>query len=163
MSDTENTTQETSNKEDLPQWARDQITKANDQAAKYRVEKNDAVEAAKAEVEKDYTARIEELQAKFNESQEAVNSERHEVDKLKAAIEAGIANDKVLDFADLLKGDNPEELKSHADKLKSLFTTDNEHKSEKQDATDPTQGQGNSLPLNGDPLLNALKSKLNIR
>ena len=162
MSDTENTTQENSNKEDLPQWARDQITKANDQAAKYRVEKNDAVEAAKAEVEKDYTARIEELQAKFNESQEAVNSERHEVDKLKAAIEAGIANDKVLDFADLLKGDNPEELKSHADKLKSLFTN-NEQKSEKQAATDPTQGQGNSLPLNGDPLLNALKSKLNIR
>ena len=91
-----------------------------------------------------------------------MNSERHEVDKLKAAIEAGIANDKVLDFADLLKGDNPEELKSHADKLKSLFTN-NEQKSEKQAATDPTQGQGNSLPLNGDPLLNALKSKLNIR
>lgn len=162
MSDTENTTQENSNKEDLPQWARDQITKANDQAAKYRVEKNDAVEAAKAEVEKDYTTRLEELQAKFDASQETVNSERHEVDKLKAAIEAGIANDKVLDFADLLKGENPEELKSHADKLKSLFTN-NEQKSEKQAATDPTQGQGNSLPLNGDPLLNALKSKLNIR
>ena len=44
------TTAEKKTEDVLPQWARDEITKANNQAAKYRTEKNDAVEAAKKEV-----------------------------------------------------------------------------------------------------------------
>lgn len=146
-------------KEELPQWARDQITKANNQAAKYRTEKNEAVEAAKKEVEDSFASKIEELEAAGQKANEEVTASRHEVDRIKAALEAGIATDKVLSFADLLKGENPDELRSHAESLKELFGTNEAPRTSK--ATDPSQGQGNThLPLNGDPLLEAVMRKI---
>lgn len=146
-------------KEELPQWARDQITKANNQAAKYRTEKNEAVEAAKKEVEDSFASKIEELEAAGQKANDEVTASRHEVDRIKAALEAGIATDKVLSFADLLKGENPDELRSHAESLKELFVTNEAPRASK--ATDPSQGQGNNhLPLNGDPLLEAVMRKI---
>lgn len=146
-------------KEEIPQWARDQITKANNQAAKYRTEKNEAVEAAKKEVEDSFSSKIEELEAAGQKANDEVTASRHEVDRIKAALEAGIATDKVLSFADLLKGENPDELRSHAESLKELFTTEEAPRASK--ATDPSQGQGNNhLPLNGDPLLEAVMRKI---
>ena len=59
-----------------------------------------------------------------------------------------------------MKGDTPEELASHAEELKGLFTTEDSQKSTRK-ATDPSQGTGNTTPLNGDPLLNALMSAVN--
>lgn len=144
----------------LPDWARDQITKANKEAAKYRTEKNEAVEAAKAEVTADFQKRVEELEAQIAAKEGEVGSTRYEVDRLKVAIQAGIDNDKVISFAELLKGDTSEELVSHAEELKKLFTTEEQKKSSVK-ATDPSQGSGNSLPLNGDPLLNAITGIVN--
>lgn len=145
---------------DLPQWARDQITKANNEAAKYRTEKNDAVEAAKAELTESFQTKIQELEAQVAEKSGEEAVARTEVEKLKAAIDAGIKSDKIVSFADLLKGDSPDELRSHADQLKELFSTDDQQKETKNSATDPTQGQGSTLPLNGDPLLKAVTDKL---
>lgn len=139
----------------LPDWAREKLTKANNQAAKYRTEKKEAVEQAKQEAAEEYSSKIEQLEAALQDKDSEIAGGRTEVAKLKAAIAAGVANDKILPFADLLKGDDEEELASHAKELKKLFLTEEEPK--KQPATDPSQGSGNdSLPLNGDPLLNSV-------
>lgn len=150
----------TSGQDVLPDWAREQITKANNQAAKYRTEKNEAVEAAKAEVTADFQKRVSELEAQIEEREGELGSSRHEVDRLKVAIQAGIDSSKVISFSELLKGDSPEELVSHAEELKKLFTTDEQQKSSSK-ATDPSQGSGNTLPLNGDPLLAAVSRLVN--
>lgn len=145
----------------LPDWAREKLTKANNEAAKYRTEKNEAVEAAKKEVADSFNSKIEELEARIKEGDEELGSSRHEVERIKASLEAGISADKVLSFADLLKGDNSEELRSHAESLKELFSAGDAPRSSK--AIDPSQGKGGGVPLNGDPLLNSLKSALNIK
>lgn len=152
-----------SGKDELPQWARDQITEANNQAAKYRTEKNEAIEAAKSEVTKSFESKIEELEAKIQESAATGDTARHEVDRLKVTIQSGISADKALSFADLLKGENEDELRSHADELKKLFTTE-EAGGKTPPATDPSQGNhGQTKPLNGDPLLDAVTSIVNRR
>lgn len=139
---------------------RKDLTDANAEAAKYRVEKKDAVEAAKQEAEQSFTSKIQELEeALANQTTEATTS-RTEVTKLKVALAAGIATDKVESFASILAGDTPEQLASHADELKKLFTTDDSQKSSTP-PTDPTQGIGNHIPLNGDPLLAKVLATVN--
>lgn len=162
MSETTNETASTPVENDvLPDWARDQITKANAEAAKYRTEKKEAVEAAKAEVTASFTSKIEELEAQIKAKEEEGVAARYEVDRLKVALEAGIDADKVTKFAGLLKGTTSEEMKSHAEELKELFTNA-EQPAKRSPALDPTQGTGNPLPLNGDPLLAAVMKSVGI-
>lgn len=162
MSDTENTNEQVTTTEDvLPDWAREKLTKANNEAAKYRTEKNEAVEKAKQEVTESFTAKVEALEAQVAERDSEITAGRHEVEKLRAAIDAGIANDKIFTFADLLKGENAEELRSHAEELKELFVVEQTERS-KVAATDPSQGAGGkTLPLNGDPLLESVMAVIN--
>lgn len=165
MSDSNNASAENvvpQSKAELPQWVQDELTEARNEAAKYRTQKNEAVEAAKAEVTESFSKRVEELEAALSAKDGEAAGSRNEVERLKAALEAGIGADKVLGFADLLKGENPEELRSHAEELKKLFT--NGEVSKSTPAFDPSQGQSsNELPLNGDPLLNSLKAALHIK
>lgn len=161
MTEQSTETQSTEQNDVLPDWAREKLTKANNEAAKYRNEKNDAVEAAKNEVAESYTSKVEALEAQIAERDAEASTARVEVDRLKATIEAGIDHDKVYTFAELLKGDTAEELKSHADQLKELFITEEAPKT-KSPATDPSQGSaGKTLPLNGDPLLAAVTKAIN--
>lgn len=165
MSDTttnenENVTTEPT-KNELPEWAQQKIAEANAEAAKYRVEKKDAVEAAKQEVTTEFEAKIAALEEQIElEKQEAGNS-RTEVQKIKAALAAGVASDKVLSFAELLKGETEEELTTHAEEVKKLFTV--EDTSNKSRATDHSQGSGSgsATPLNGDPLLQKVMAVVN--
>lgn len=152
MSD-QDVTEQINQTDELPEWAREQITKANKQAAKYRTERNEAVEAAKAEVAASFQPKIEELEAQLSEKDTEVCSARNEVVRLKVALQAGIDADRALSFADLLKGENEDELRSHAEELKKLFGEPSQD-SGKRGAVDPSQGEsGAPLPLNGDPLL----------
>ena len=138
------------------------VSDANAEAAKYRVEKRDAVEAAKAEVAASFDAKIKELEEAAANGATELASSRNDAAKLRAAIKADISTDKVLDFAALLQGETEDELVSHAETLKGLFTQDEQPKT-KTPATDPTQGSGskNPLPLNGDPLLAAITKAVN--
>lgn len=142
------------------------VSDANAEAAKYRVEKKDAVEAAKQEVTESFNARIAELEAELNAkvtgAEEDAVTARTDAAKLRATIKAGIDTEKALDFAELLKGETEDELVSHAETLKGLFSEDKAPVT-KQGATDPTQGQvgKNTLPLNGDPLLAAITKAVN--
>ena len=145
----------------LPDWAREKLTKANNEAAKYRTEKNEAVEKAKQEVTESFTEKVEKLEAQVAERVSEIEEGRHETAKLRAAIEAGISNDKIFTFADLLKGEDPEQLKSHAEELKKLFVVEDAAPT-KQAAVDPSQGSSsNHLPLNGDPLLDSVMAVIN--
>lgn len=161
MSDTTITLADLKTVADLPQWAQDKIADANAEAAKYRVEKNDAVAAAKAEVEAEWQTKVTELETKVASTESEAGNSRTEVAKLKAALAAGIDSDKVLTFASLLQGDTEDELKSHADEVKALFTASAPPADPKDPPVDPSQGSGNPLPLNGDPLLQAVMGIVN--
>lgn len=157
----EDTTEQTTQTDELPEWAREQITKANKQAAKYRTERNEAVEAAKAEVAASFEPKIAELEAQLSEKDSELSSARHEVTRVKVALQAGIDADRTLSFADLLKGDTEDELRSHAEELKELFGSPSQE-SGTRGAVDPSQGaSGSPLPLNGDPLLNRVMQVIN--
>lgn len=155
----DNTTEETVDV--LPDWAREKLTKANNEAAKYRTEKNEAVEKAKQEVADSFAEKVEALEAQVAERDSELEAGRHETAKLRAAIEAGISNDKIFTFADLLKGEDPDQLKSHAEELKELFSVEDKAPA-RAAATDPSQGTGSKhLPLNGDPLLDSVMAVIN--
>lgn len=160
MSDTTITLADLKTVADLPQWAQEKIAEANAEAAKYRVEKNDAVAAAKAEVEAEWKAKHEALEATVATAQTEAGDSRTEVAKLKAALTAGIESEKVLTFASLLQGETEDELKSHADQVKALFPAA-PPADPKDPPVDPSQGSGNHLPLNGDPLLQAVMGIVN--
>lgn len=166
MSEQQNNDQQQTNTGDQNKpdtFSREYVEELRAEAAKHRTEKNDAVEAAKAEVRAEYEPKIEALEAQVAEAQSNQNEVRTEVDRLKATIDAGISHDKVYSFADLLKGENEDELRSHAEEIKQLFTQEETTPSTKP-ATDPSQGKsGDPLPLNGDPLLNAVTKLVNRR
>ncbi|WP_280350351.1 hypothetical protein [Nocardia abscessus] len=166
MSDTPNTpdpaapvtapVQTPENVDSLPEWARNKLTEANHEAAKYRVEKNNAVTAAKAEVAAEFETKLADEQAKYGILEQNYAKQAAQLLALEVAIDAKVPHDKTKDFAALLKGETEDELRSHAETLKGLFgKTDT-----KDRPVDPTQGTGNTMPLNGDPILNALKETL---
>ena len=156
MSDNE---EKQSEKQELPDWAREAINKANSEAAKYRTEKNSAVEAAKAEVTDSFTSKIKELEAQIEEKSSEASQANLNVERVKAAIKVGISTDKLESFAELLHGSTQEELVAHAERLKGLFTVANGSSGK---ATDRSQGSGGaSGPLNGDPILDAVRNVIN--
>lgn len=134
------------------------LKEANDEAAATRVKKNEAVEAAKTEVTTEFEAKLTESNTAHEATKVKLATSSHEYDKLVTAIEAGVPTDKVTAFASALQGSTPEELKAHAETLKTLFGVT----ASKNSAVDPTAGAGNTaLPLNGDPLLRALTNIVN--
>lgn len=139
--------------QELPQWAQTKISEANAEAARYRVERNEAVETAKAALQAEFDEKLTASAAETEVVRNDLSQAQLETSKLKAALEAGIPASSVLQVAELLKGDDEAALRSHASELKKLFGT-----TETQPPIDPSQGSGgtNHLPLNGDPLLAAI-------
>ena len=148
------------NVESLPEWARNAITKANGDAAKYRTEKNDAVNTGKAQVTQEYEVKLTEANTAHEKTKADLTVALLENVKLKAALANGIPGESAVEFAALLQGTNEEEIGTHAKTVKALFG-----KTESTDrATDHSQGSAsNALPLNGDPLLAAVKAAVGIR
>lgn len=162
MSDTDTTpTDNTETDQELPDWARQKISEANAEAARYRTEKRDAVETAKAEAEQSFQEKMAAADQALADAMAEAGAARLENQKLQAAINALTPDSKVVDFAELLQGESEGELASHAEKLRELFGTQSDTPPTPPKATDPTQGQGgNPLPLNGDPLLRAVMDTL---
>lgn len=157
--DTPETTQTTN--QELPDWARQKISEANAEAARYRTEKRDAVEAAKAEVEQSFQEKMAAADQALADAMAEAGAARLANERLTAAVNALIPDSKVVDFAELLQGETADELASHAEKLKELFGSTNDTPPPPPKATDPTQGQGGStIPLNGDPVLRAVMDAL---
>lgn len=110
-----------SNNEQISEVARKLITEANAEAAKYRTQRNT--------IEADTTAKLKaEFEEQFkvmSDTSSALTAERDtamsDYNKLKVALEAGVPGDTAVEFAALLQGNNAEEYKAHAEKLKSMF------------------------------------------
>lgn len=126
---------------DLPDWARQQISAANQEAANYRVQLRTEQQARQALEEQVSTLAAEKAAASTT-----ATSVQGDFDKLVTAIQAEVPIDKVFSFAKTLKGDSESELQSHAAELKAMFGLSNAP----SPAVDRSQGLGGGS-VNSDP------------
>lgn len=123
------------------------------EAAKYRNEKKEAVEAARAEVSQQWETKLQQATNATADVQAELSTAKTDMVKVTTALTLGVPSDKVIQFASILKGGSEEEIRASAESAKELFG----EVKKSQPATDPTQGSGGGpVPLNGDPILSAL-------
>lgn len=146
---------------------REQLKSVRTEAAQARVAKRDAVSNAKTEAQAEFDAKLAEMRKQQDDFGVELNKSKLTNAQLTAALNAVApeAKDRIVEIAGRLIGSTEDELAKDADRVKSLFGLDTKQQV-RTPATDPSQGQGNSsaeLPLNGDPLLNAMMGVLNKR
>jgi hypothetical protein len=134
-------------------FSREYVQELRNEAAKYRTEKNNAVEAARAEVIKDYEAKLAQKDGSLSEMESEVSARSLELLKLKMVLNEGIPTEDVLDVVSLVQGADEETVSESVKRVKSLIG----RKPPADRPVDPSQGTGNVLPLNGDPLLETVK------
>lgn len=140
-------------------FSKDYVTELRNEAARYRTEKNSAVEAAKAAMAQEFQAQIADKDVAMTELQNQLGQAWIELEKVYTAIEARIPSEKVRAFASLLKGEDKDSILESAKSATELFGGTEQS----FPAFDPTQGSGGQpLPLNGDPLLNMLKKVVGV-
>lgn len=138
-------------------FSKEYVQELRNEAAKYRNEKKDAVEAAKteakSEVIREYEAKLVDKDSALSEIQNELSGTKLELLKLKSVLAADIPSTDVLEVVSLVQGTDEESISDSVQRVKALIG-----KAPARDrAVDPSQGTGNPLPLNGDPLLDALK------
>lgn len=124
---------------ELPDWARKQISDANTEAANFRVQLKAEKQAAKEL--RDQLVTLTTEHANVATTQASVQSD---FDKLVTAIKAEVPHEHIFSFAKTLQGRTEDELSAHAVELKSMFSTPPSR------AVDRSQGQG-SGPAPLDP------------
>ena len=123
------------------------------EAAKYRTERNEAVANVKAELQAEFESQLSAKDNEFGELKSQLTAREVELLKLKAILAAGIPTDDVLTVADLVQGSDETTVSESVERVKSLIGKN----PPKDRPIDPSQGSGNTLPLNGDPLLETIK------
>jgi|LakMenE01Jun11ns_1017448.scaffolds.fasta_scaffold9691566_2 hypothetical protein len=134
-------------------FSKEYVQELRNEAAKYRTDKNNAVEAARAEVIKDYESKLSERESAFSKLQGELSDRALELLKLKAVVSAGISTEDALDVVSLVQGSDEESVSESVSRVKSLIGKN----PPKDRPIDPSQGTGNQLPLNGDPLLETVR------
>jgi hypothetical protein len=137
----------------------DYVQGLRQEAAKYRTEKNDAVAAAKAELAAQFDGALAAKDAEFEELKQAVSARELELIKLRAILSAGIPSEDVLEVSTLVQGNTEDEVSESVNRVKQLIGK----APSKERPVDPSQGSGNTIPLNGDPLLESLKKIVGYR
>lgn len=131
----------------------DYVQGLRQEAAKYRTEKNEAVAAAKSELESQFESKLTEKDSFAEQLKQELTARELELVKLKAILSADFPSSDVLEVASLVQGSDEESISESVKRVKSLIgkipTRDR--------PVDPSQGSGNHLPLNGDPLLETIK------
>lgn len=131
----------------------DYVQGLRQEAAKYRTERNEAVANVKVELQSGFESQLAAKDSEFGELKSELSSRQVELIKLKAILAAGIPTDDVLTVAELVQGTDETTVSESVERVKSLIG-----KSPSKDRpVDPSQGSGNALPLNGDPLLETIK------
>jgi type I restriction-modification system DNA methylase subunit len=159
MSDeTPDTTEaEAPSQEDAPKtpetFSLEYVQELRNQAAKYRTEKKAAAESAKAEAIKEYEGRLVEKEQSFSGLREELDNTNLELQKLRAVLAEGIASEDALDVASLVQGTDDASISDSVKRVKSLIGK----APEKARPIDPSQGSGNHVPLNGDPILETVR------
>lgn len=134
--------QPSESKNEIPDWARQQISKANQEAANYRVQLREATEARQKLEEQ-----VSSLSTVKSELESQYSSKSTDFDKLATAVQT-LFPDKpeVFTFAKTLQGANEDELRTHATELRSMFGIS----SAPSPAVDRSQGIGGQ-PSQSDP------------
>lgn len=114
-------TPETQVEDELPEWAREKLKKANDEAAKYRVRAKETEEKVRQEVTSEYETKLSALSDEKAAIEADLHAARLDYMRLRAALAAGIPGESAVEFAELLKGETEEEIAAHAEKVKSLM------------------------------------------
>lgn len=146
----------TTDNQELPDWARKQISDANAEAAKYRNQRNTIEADTKAAMKAEFDAQFKTL----SDEKSAVAGERDtatsDLTKLKVALAAGVPGETAVEFAGLLQGKDETELAAHADKLKTMFGTPG-----KARAVDPSHGAfGNTAADPSDEFMRLVNKHL---
>lgn len=137
------------------------VKSLRDEAAAARVAKKDAVEAAVKAANEAHQAQLAERDTALTELQGELQKSKLELEKLYVSIDANVPSDKVRQFVSILQGDDEESIRKSAQAAYELaggFES-------KSPAFDPTQGFGGKkpLPLNGDPILQAIKHAVGVK
>lgn len=117
------------NSTDLPSWAREKLSAANNEAAKYRTERNDYRDQATAALTK-----VAEVESAKNAAEERASAVEKELLKYRVAVEAGVPGALIP----RLQGSTEDEIKADAAALLGSLPSG----SVRQNATDPSQGRG---------------------
>lgn len=135
------------------------VKSLREEAAAARVAKKDAVDAAVKELSDKHAAELAARDTAYTELQNQLGQAWIELEKLYTTIDAKVPSDKVRAFVSILQGEDKESIQASAKSAYELaggFNT-------KSPAFDPTQGfGGKDLPLNGDPILEAIKKAVGI-
>jgi hypothetical protein len=109
------------NTETLPEWGRKAISEANAEAASYRQKAKTAADEARAAVAAEYDEQIKALSGEKTAITAERDSAATNYNKLMVALQAGVPGETAVEFAGLLQGNNADEYKAHAEKLKGMF------------------------------------------
>jgi hypothetical protein len=123
--------------DELPDWARQQISSANQEAAQFRVQLREAQQARQTLEEQVSTLKTEKSQAVSS-----YTSTQTDFDKLVTAVKTLVPDKPVFAFAKTLQGGSEDELAAHATELQSMFGLT----SGPSAAVDKSQGLGNGSP-----------------
>ncbi|AMQ66753.1 scaffolding protein [Mycobacterium phage Mulciber] len=140
----------------------DYVKSLRQEAAAARIAKKDAVEAAVKELNEKHQAELAARDTAYAELEKQLGDAWVQLQKLHTALEAKVPSDKVLQFSKILQGTDKESIEASARENLELIGG-----FEKKPVAgfDPTQGFGGKkdIPLNGDPILNAIKGALGIK
>jgi len=137
--------------DELPEWARKQISDANQEAANYRVQLKTAKELLTTAQEQ-----VSSLTSEKTQVATSLTSVQTDFDKLVTAVQTLVPEKPVFVFAKTLQGSNTEELTAHAAELKDMLGVSSSA------AVDRSQGQGSAAPSSdpGSQFASFLQSQL---
>lgn len=140
-------------------FSREYVQDLRNEAARYRNEKKDAVDAAKtearAEAIREYEEKVAEKDTALNELQTTLSDREIELAKIKAVLAAEIPTGRVLDVVSLVQGTDEDTISESVKRVKDLLGST---APANQPPVDHSQGSGGNVPpLNGDPVLNILE------
>ncbi|ARQ94618.1 scaffolding protein [Mycobacterium phage Journey13] len=134
-----------------------------EEAAAHRIAKKDAVEAAVKELTEKHQQELAARDLAYAELQKQLGDAWIELEKVYLSLDAKVPNDKVRAFIEILDGNDRDSIaESVKSRLELVGGFDSKTPSP---AFDPSQGRGGKppLPLNGDPILEAIKQAVGIK
>lgn len=133
------------------------VKSLRDEAAKYRNEKKDAVDAAVKAANDANAAELVARDGRIADLENELGAAWIELQKLYTTIEAKVPSEKVRAFTAILQGTDEASITESAKNSLELFGDLNARGP--VPGFDPTQGFGGrktDIPLNGDPILDAI-------
>ncbi|ADB93711.1 scaffolding protein [Mycobacterium phage RedRock] len=137
------------------------VKELRNEAAAARLAKKDAVEAAVNEAKEAHTAELVARDTRITELENEIAKAWTLLQKYETSLAAKVPSDKVQQFVAILQGDDAESIEASA---KANLELIGGFSSKPVPGFDPTQGFGGrkEMPLNGDPILDAIKQTLGI-